>query len=58
MPSLRDATRSLLPEGYGGQLLETLRERQRFFNEPQRRREHRGRKERSHGRDFAGDRSF
>ncbi|WP_375495058.1 hypothetical protein [uncultured Nostoc sp.] len=29
-----------------------------FFNEPQRRREHRARRERSHNRDFAGDRSF
>ncbi|MEH2094458.1 MAG: hypothetical protein V7K96_13885 [Nostoc sp.] len=30
----------------------------RFFYEPQRRREHRERRERSHAEDFAGDRSF
>jgi hypothetical protein len=29
MPSLRDAPRSLLPEGYGWQLLERLRQRLR-----------------------------
>ncbi|MEH1821044.1 MAG: hypothetical protein V7L31_18520 [Nostoc sp.] len=29
-----------------------------LFNEPQRRREHRGKRERSHAEDFAGDRSF
>jgi hypothetical protein len=30
MPTLGDATRSLLPEGYGGQLLERLRQRLRL----------------------------